>query len=57
MHPDLQRFKVRLKLKYEIERFISLKNKNSNFFKKKWIIVFKTKKTINQSINKSKLSL
>ena len=32
MHPDLQRFKVRLKFKYEIERFISLKNKNSNYF-------------------------
>ena len=35
MHPDLQRFKVRLKLKYEIERFISLKSKNYNIFKKK----------------------
>ena len=34
MHPDLQRFKVRLKLKYEIQRFISLKNKNYNIFKK-----------------------
>lgn len=36
-YPDLQRFKVRLKMKYEIERFISLKNNNDNFFKKKWI--------------------
>ena len=37
MHPDLQRFKVRLKLKYEIEHFISLKNNNYNYLKKKWI--------------------
>ena len=37
MHPDLQRFKVRLKLKHEIEHFISLKNNNYNSFKKKWI--------------------
>ena len=29
--------KVRLKMKYEIERFISLKNNNDNFVKKKWI--------------------
>ena len=35
MHPDSQRFKVRLKLKYEIEHFISLKNNNYNSFKKK----------------------
>ena len=34
---DLQRFKVKLKMKYEIERFISLKNNNDIFFKKKWI--------------------
>ena len=35
-YPDLQRFKVRLKMKYEIERFISLKNNinNDNFFQK-----------------------
>ena len=31
-YPDLQRFKVKLKMKYEIERFISVK---SIFFKKK----------------------
>ena len=36
-HPDFQRFKIRLKLKYEIERHVSLKNKKSNLFKKKWI--------------------
>ena len=36
-HPDFQRFKVRLQLKYEIERYVSLKNKKSNLFKKKWI--------------------
>ena len=36
MHPDLQRFKVRLKLKYEIEHFISLKYNNIFFLKKKW---------------------
>ena len=34
-YPDLQRFKVKLKMKYEIERFISVKNNNDNFFKKK----------------------
>ena len=34
MHPDLQRFKVRLKLKYEIQHFMSLKNNNYNSFKK-----------------------
>ena len=31
MYPELQRFRVRLKLKYEIERFISLKNNNYIF--------------------------
>ena len=36
-YPNLQRFKVKLKMKYEIERFISLKNNNDIFFKKKWI--------------------
>ena len=36
-HPNFQRFKVRLKLKYEIERYVSLKDKKSNLFKKKWI--------------------
>ena len=37
MHHDLQIFKVRLRLKYEIEHFISLKNNKYNSFKKKWI--------------------
>ena len=31
---DLQRFKVRLKMKYDIKRFISLKNNNGIFFQK-----------------------
>ena len=35
MHPDLQSFKFRLKLKYEIDHFISLKNNDYNSFKKK----------------------
>ena len=35
-YPDLQRFKVKLKIKCEIERCISVKN-SDNFLKKKWI--------------------
>ena len=31
-HPEFQRFKVRLKLKYEIEHYVSLKNKKSKIW-------------------------
>ena len=48
MHPDLQRFKVRLKLKYEIEHFISLKY-NNIFFKKE--VVFSISFVIQLCIN------
>ena len=36
MPPNLEGFKLKIKIKYQTEKYISTKNKNLNTFYKKW---------------------